>query len=208
MQFLVTKAVIFHHGCRSTAASFAPNPDIPPHSRTVQRGAAAGTAPRPYKIPSTKDARLPSNIPLRSFGPAQRSNNIDHSRLSTTHTHLSGDTTNRPSFSSESSWTDTGDIGDQLDDHDPVRLQLPDDVEEELLAGVNGQQRRPKKVRLREPLPQHRDPSLSRTGTLDKTAIQIPAVRPRPPSRAQRFVGGIMAGSSGAVHGLTGQALM
>jgi len=41
----------------------------------------------------------------------------------------------RLSSGSESSWTDTGDIGEQpADEHDPVRLQLPDELAADLEA--------------------------------------------------------------------------
>ncbi|KAG6012639.1 hypothetical protein E4U54_007404, partial [Claviceps lovelessii] len=123
----------------------------------------------------------------------------------------------RPSSGSESSWTDTGDIGDRLgddddddDDDDPVRLKLPEDLEQELLAGVH---KRPskhhKKVRIQVPSPQRHRHSQSIPVTLvDKEAIEIPSIQPRRPSRAQRCIGAVMSGQSGSIHGLTGRALI
>jgi sugar porter (SP) family MFS transporter len=112
--------------------------------------------------------------------------------------------------STESSWTDTGDIGDQLDDADPLRLQLPHEIEEELLASHTS--RRPlkhqKKVRIQDPSPQRHRGRAYNSGLIDKEAIEIPYVAPRKPSRADRCIGAIMSGRSGSIHGLTGKALL
>lgn len=169
---------------------------------------AAASAPISIKIPPQQGSRVPSNIPLRTLPSRTSSDNnaASASLLPTNHHH--GNSARRSSFGSESSWTDTGDIGEQLDEDDPVRLQLPDTVEDELLAGVSGRQRRQKKVRIYEPSPKRYDRSSSRPRTIDKEAIQIPNVRPPRPSVGQRFVGFIMAGPSGAIHGLTGKALL
>lgn len=118
-----------------------------------------------------------------------------------------------PSFDSESSWTDTGDIGDRYDDvNDPVRLQLPDDLQDELLAGVAKRQPRSgrgtKKVRIYSPSPQSRYRAPSQHYHIDKEAIRVPNPQPRPASRGERCVGSIMAGRAGALHGLTGKALL
>lgn len=102
---------------------------------------------------------------------------------------------------------------DQYDDeHDPVRIQLPEEIEEELLAGV---QRRTtkynnskKKVRIHDPSPRRYDDFESPPRIINKEAIEIPYARPRYPSRAERCIGAIMAGPSGSVHGLTGKALL
>ena len=114
------------------------------------------------------------------------------------------------SSGSDSSWTDTGDIGDQLgDEHDPVRLQLPEDLEQELLAGSqNRQSRHPKKVRIQDWSPERYERSQSPPRILDKEDIEIPKVKSRRPSRAERCIGAIMSGRSGSIHGLTGKALM
>lgn len=119
------------------------------------------------------------------------------------------------SSGSESSWTDTGDIGEQLadDDDDPVRLQLSNEVEQELLAGV--QRRHPKshphnqkRVRIQASSPRRRQLSHSQEKPIDKEAIEIPDFTPLPPSRALRCIGAIMSGRTGSIHGLTGKALM
>lgn len=118
----------------------------------------------------------------------------------------------RSSYSgSESSWTDTGDLGEQLDEHDPVRLQLGSDIEDELLANVH--RRHPKKhgnqkrVRIQDSNSHHR-PSRSRSALINKEAIEVPNFDPPGPSRVERLLGTIMAGRTGSIHGLTGKALM
>lgn len=174
-------------------------------------GRCCSTAPEPPKIPSTTPSRLPSNIPLRTL-PTRL--DIDQDSQSASLLGFSNPARSsqaRLSSGSESSWTDTGDIGDQLaDDNDPVRLQLPDELEQELLAGVQKRQsKHQKKVRIHDPSPQryHRSESIHPT-PIDKEAIEIPPIKPLRPSRAERCIGAIMSGRSGSVHGLTGKALI
>ncbi|RFU81298.1 high-affinity glucose transporter [Trichoderma arundinaceum] len=196
-------------------------PSRPPRRlriKSLQAGAAADQPPKPPNIPPQKSSRLPSNIPLRTL--PSRFNEQDFDQDSPSASLLStrgygAPHHNRPSSESEtSSWTDTGDIGDQYgDEHDPVRIQLPEDIENELLAGVQRRQSKPlfksqKKVRIHDPSPHRRNHSLSPSFVFDKEAIEIPDTRPRPPTRAERCIGSIMAGSSGSIHGLTGKALL
>ena len=109
---------------------------------------------------------------------------------------------------SESSWTDTGDIGVQKgDDDDPVRLQLSDDIEEELLAGVQQRSRNShKRVRIQSasPGPHGHSPR----AVIDKEAIEVPRVIPPTPPVGARCIGFIMSGRSGAAKGLTGKPLL
>ncbi|KAK5997193.1 High-affinity glucose transporter-like protein [Cladobotryum mycophilum] len=175
-------------------------------------GAAVYQHHKSPKIPPPKSSRLPSNIPLRTL-PSRSDHDHDHDSPSASLLPSRGDgapLSRRPSGSDSSSWTDTGDIGDQLgDEHDPVRIQLPDDIEDELLAGVHRRQHKPqKKVRIYDPSPHPSDRSISQPGVIDKEAIEVPNVRPRYPTRAERCIGAIMAGSSGSVHGLTGKPLL
>ncbi|UKZ77240.1 hypothetical protein TrVFT333_004960 [Trichoderma virens FT-333] len=173
--------------------------------------------PLPAPPAPNRQARLPSNIPLRTLPSRSDLDKQDQDSPSASllSTRGYGAPHHRPSSESEtSSWTDTGDIGDQYgDDDDPVRIQLPEDIENELLASVQRRQSKPlykshKKVRIHDPSPHRRNHSFSPSPFVDKEAIEIPDVRPRPPSRAERCVGSIMAGSSGSIHGLTGKALL
>ncbi|KKP00578.1 hypothetical protein THAR02_07303, partial [Trichoderma harzianum] len=173
--------------------------------------------PKPPNIPPPTSTRLPSNIPLRTL-PSRSDldkDDQDSPSASLLSTRGYGAPHHRPSSESEtSSWTDTGDIGDQYgDDNDPVRIQLPEDIENELLASVQRRQSKPlykshKKVRIHDPSPHRRNHSFSPAPFVDKEAIEIPNVCHRPPSRAQRCIGSIMAGSSGSIHGLTGKPLL
>ena len=119
----------------------------------------------------------------------------------------------RHSFSdsgSDSSWTDTGDIGERkADDDDPVRLQLSNDVEEELLAHVQNRHRKSqKKVRIQGSSPGPYDRSPTGRAAIDKEAIEVPRFVPPAPARSARCIGFIMSGRSGAAKGLTGKALL
>ncbi|KAM0744938.1 hypothetical protein ACQRIT_000322 [Beauveria bassiana] len=206
--------------CMSPPCPGSISSSSPPSSR-LQVGAAA-RQPRSLKIPPHKGSRLPSNIPLRTIQPRQNDDASHHDHRHHPPSRLSSSADNRPvaghirpaSSDSESSWTDTGDIGDRYDDlHDPVRLQLPDDIEAELLAAVPKHRQRPdrgsKKVRIRTPSPprRHRSSS-SHYHHIDKDAIRIPNPPPRRPTRAERCIGSIMAGRTGGLHGLTGKPLL
>lgn len=179
-------------------------------------GCCCSTAPQPPNIPSPKSSRLPSNIPLRTL-PSRSDHDRDREYYQPTSYHDGrGDDSHHhrhPSFSlsgSESSWTDTGDIGEQHADDDPLRLQLGDEIEEQLLAGVQRRSaKHGKKVRIHAPDARAHDRSRSRDRVIiDKEAIEVPDVAYRTPSRAERCLGAIMSGHTGSIHGLTGKALM
>jgi hypothetical protein len=106
--------------------------------------------------------------------------------------------------STESSWTDTGDIAEQLaDEEDPLRTRLGDDIHDELLAGV----RRPlgkKRVRVQAP-PGHSRTS-PRRRSINKETIEVPDSATRRVTKAERLLATIMGSNS--IHGLTGRPLM
>ncbi|CAG9979396.1 unnamed protein product, partial [Clonostachys byssicola] len=174
-------------------------------------------APKPPNIPSSTSSRLPSNIPLRTLRPGRDNDSASASLLSRpqrrdyrpggSNSHHR-DRSSSSSSESESSWTDTGDIGEHKDESDPLRLQLGQGVEDELLAGVQRRQRRQKKVRIQHPSPDRRRRSPSPYGLIEKASIQVPVVDIPPPSRTSRCIGFIMSGGYGAAHGLTGKALL
>lgn len=119
-------------------------------------------------------------------------------------------------FHSESSWIDTGDIAEQLDDEDPIRDRLTSNLDDdEVLAGVL---RRHPRYREKNHKHVHYDskrslssPSRSRSpyrpGVVSKEAIEIPEPAPRRVSWAERKIAVIMAGGTG-IHGLTGKPLI
>ncbi|KAL6400655.1 sugar transport protein STP1 [Ilyonectria robusta] len=187
--------------------------------------------PQSSKIPPPKPSRLPSNIPLRtlpsrpnrddhpydsdsaSTSSLSSRNDGDHDHNHDNHHHASSSRPQqrrrRSGSGSESSWTDTGDIGEQLADDDPLRLQLSNELEQELLAGVDRrhQKHHHKRVRIQDN-PHHHRRSHSRPAVIDKEAIEVPNFTPRRPSRGERLIGAIMSGSTGSIHGLTGKALI
>ncbi|RGP61993.1 sugar transport stp1 [Fusarium longipes] len=197
-------------------------------------GLSFSLPPHLPKIPPSRSSRLPSNIPLRTLRPDNHqhqdpdsqatsllASRNDHDRDSDSDDsddtnpqrhHDAAKSKRRSSYSgSESSWTDTGDIGEQLaDEHDPVRLQLGSDIEDELLANVHRRQPKhgnQKRVRIQDSNSRHRS-SRSRSALINKEAIEVPNFNPPGPSRIERILGTIMAGRSGSIHGLTGKALI
>ncbi|KAG7285234.1 hypothetical protein NEMBOFW57_009855 [Staphylotrichum longicolle] len=117
--------------------------------------------------------------------------------------------------SDESSWTDTGDIAEQLAEDDPLRQRLNDTLDDDILAGVFNKRHqkhhnRPRKqVRYREPLSSGSSRSASRhAGAISKEAIRVPDVAHRKTTRAERLLAAIMTGGTSSIHGLTGKPLL
>lgn len=108
-----------------------------------------------------------------------------------------------------SSWTDTGDLAEQLADvEDPLQIHLRKSLDEEFLrrAGARPRGKRTKRrVHYSEELlreQQHR---------IDKEAIEIPRPAPRRVSRAERILAIIMSPSNrqtAQMHGLVGKPLL
>ncbi|KAK3297656.1 uncharacterized protein B0H64DRAFT_458014 [Chaetomium fimeti] len=132
--------------------------------------------------------------------------------------HGRGHPVDQAGYSSESeeddsSWTDTGDIAEQLDDEDPLRQRVTETLDgDDTLAGVlkkKHHSRHSKRVRYREPLSSGSSRSTSRhAGVIDKEAIQIPNIGNHKASRAERLLATIMTGGSSSIHGLTGKPLL
>lgn len=126
-----------------------------------------------------------------------------HRRSADGHHHHPDDTRRRSTDSSESSWTDTGDIAEQLGDEDPLRYTLSHETDDELLAGLNRRHPKQKRVRIQPP-PGHDDHA---HGGIDKEAIEVPRITPKRQSLTLRVIGFIMTGGR-SLHGLTGKALI
>ncbi|KAF4126320.1 Sugar (and other) transporter [Geosmithia morbida] len=175
---------------------------------------------------SSRAPRIPSNIPLRTLPSRSASGYHSYQDADSASTSLLAshqghgfqphdhDPQTRHSLSSdsESSWTDTGDIGEQKgdSDDDPVRLQLSEDIEDELLAGLDRRHNRGgshKKVRIHGGSPT-RYSYYSSPVPQDLKDIEVPDVIIPPPTLSSRFFGLIMSGRTGAIHGLTGKALI
>lgn len=107
---------------------------------------------------SKSNARLPSNIPLRTIPHASASTSRSHdthddteettsflqagagtgvgARAGSSHTGYRVDTPGSDSGDDTDSWVETGDIGDQIDAQDPLRARLNDTLDESVLAGL------------------------------------------------------------------------
>lgn len=159
-------------------------------------------------IASQADNLLPSNIPLRTLPSRSREATPFLEAGQTGVGHRSGRSLELGD-SSDSSWTDTGDIGEQLaDEDDPVRIQLPEDLEEELLAGVARRQPKLKRVRVRAPLEGEYPQPGSHARLISKETIDIPEAVPRCSPWFERLIASITMGRLGSIHGLTGRPLM
>ncbi|KAI0143245.1 hypothetical protein BJ166DRAFT_597155 [Pestalotiopsis sp. NC0098] len=165
-------------------------------------------------IPPPNQNRLPSNIPLRTLTSrpehhgAQSTSLLAGSRDDVHHDRPSSDSAD----SDFDSWTDTGDIAEQLaDEQDPLRLRLADTSlkDDGLLAGVVDKKRsKHKRVQFRRSVSEHSPQPSSHlhAGVIDKEAIEIPDVPLRRPSRAGRLLSAIMPGTG--LRGLTGKNLI
>ncbi|KAK4162244.1 putative high-affinity glucose transporter [Cladorrhinum sp. PSN259] len=177
------------------------------------------------KIPSpSSSTRLPSNIPLRTLPVHDAQNRQSLGLLSSSH-HGRGHAVDEPGYSDSedddadgsggSSWIDTGDIAEQLDDEDPLRKRINETVDDETLAGIfkrhpkRKHHKTQKRVHYQDPSPARSSRSTSRhTGVVNKEAIQIPNAAHRSVSKAERILAAIMTGSRSSIHGLTGKPLL
>lgn len=190
-------------------------------------------------IPSSTPSRLASNIPLQTIHGIRNSSAADRGEQSesllpaehqptargvynpsqTVRHRRNASTGSEPASyaGSESSWTDTGDIAEQLTAEDPLRDRLLDEpAHADFLAGIvkrQSQHKKHKRVRYQESTTSSRNRSTSpyqhhRAGLVNKEAIHIPdAVVPQQ-SRAERLIARIMSGGSSPIHGLTGKPLI
>ncbi|ORY64041.1 and other transporter-domain-containing protein [Pseudomassariella vexata] len=154
--------------------------------------------------------RLAANIPLRTLRPDQNAQST--SLLAGQRDQSSHDRRSSGSVvdSDSDSWTDTGDIAEQLaDEDDPLRTHLADtSPNDELLAGVLKKHPKTKRVQFRRSVSEHShgQSRLLHSGVVNKEAIEIPDVAPRRISGAERLLASIMPGTG--VHGLTGKSLI
>ncbi|KXX74384.1 High-affinity glucose transporter [Madurella mycetomatis] len=190
-----------------------------PWGSPASLGGRRGLFPISFKIPGPNQTRLPSNIPLRTL-PVHDEQDIRHDRqqsswlLPSSHGH--GHAADEPAYSGsddgsdESSWADTGDIAEQLDEEDPLRERLNDAFDDEALAGVLKRQpkQHKKRVRYQEPLSRNSPSPSQHAGSIDKEAIRIPDVARRKVSKGERLIAAIMTGGTSSIHGLTGKPLL
>ncbi|KAI0433263.1 sugar transporter-domain-containing protein [Xylaria sp. FL1042] len=163
-----------------------------------------------FKIPPSTPNRLPSNIPLRTL--ASRSDHGQSTSLLDDHRqhHRSSHERHSDDSADFDSWTDTGDLAEQLaDEEDPLRKSLADtSLHDDLISGVlKRHPKHSKRVQFKRSVDEHSyRRSGSTTGLIDKEAIQIPDISPRRISRGERCIAAIMPGTG--INGFTGKALV
>jgi len=163
-------------------------------------GRAAPNQPSAAKIPSfSTNSRRPANIPLHTLRPSHPEQATESEKQSL----------RRSSDSDFSSWSDTGDIGDQLAAEDPLGIRLEAALEE---TAPGAQSKRLKKKSKKV----HYASSTSSRHDDEKRVVKrkedIPI--PEPPSRrlnlGERLLVAIMAPNDGPsrIHGLHGKKLI
>ena len=161
-----------------------------------------------FTIPSPKPFRRPANIPLRTLStPASRSNSQSPALLANREKRRSS-LSRSSSPPSEFSWSDTGDLAEQLADEDPLHTRIEASLENQGLVAASRSRRqsRSKKVRYREHSETRAEKSYQ--PGLVKEDIEIPEPGPRRISRAEHIIASIMSGGERQMHGLTGKPLV
>ena len=200
-------------------------------TRTPSGRGLLPNSPIPGKIPSpnpTAGTRLPSNIPLRTLPVHAERNDSQSLGLLGSSRHGRGHAVDEPGYSDSedddpdgsgnSSWIDTGDIGEQLDDEDPLRQRLSDTLDDDILAGALKRHPKRHKHHSSRKRVHYEDGGRSSSrssrstsrhaGIINKEAIHIPNAAHRHVTRAERIIATIMTGSRSSIHGLTGKPLL
>ncbi|RDL38266.1 Uncharacterized protein BP5553_02606 [Venustampulla echinocandica] len=179
-----------------------------PHARPVTPSVL--TLPT-FIIPSPQSSRRPANIPLRTLS-SQPSNSQSHS-AALLGSHADGKEGRRSSLSrsssddSEFSWSDTGDLAEQLaDEEDPLQIKLRESLDEEVFGRASRRPLRHKKVRYQEAFDSSEEKGVQ--SGIVKEEIHIPSPGPRYISRAEHIIAAIMSGGERQMHGLTGKPLV
>jgi sugar porter (SP) family MFS transporter len=121
----------------------------------------------------------------------EQGSDIDEARLS-------------ESSESLSSWTDTGDIAEQIGEEDILAARVQHD---ESLAGILKRPAKPSKPlkAARRSAPRR---STKRSGVVSKEAVHIPEVVKRRVPGLERLLASLIMGRSSSIHGLTGKPLV
>ncbi|PBP23914.1 hexose transporter [Diplocarpon rosae] len=164
-----------------------------------------------FTISPPKPLRRPANIPLRTLS-TQASRSDPHSaalldRHSDEKQGRRSSLSRSSSPSSEFSWSDTGDLAEQLGDaEDPLRIKIRASLDEQVFGDSPRRARNHKKVRYQD------DPERVELKTyhpgLVKEDIEIPRPGPRYISRAEHILAAIMSGGERQMRGLTGKPLV
>jgi hypothetical protein len=109
---------------------------------------------------------------------------------------------------SEFSWSDTGDLAEQLaDEEDPLQIKLRDSLDEQVFGSASRRPTRHKKVRYQDEATDTEEQKDYQVG-FSKEDIEIPNPAPRYISRGEHILAAIMSGGERQMHGLTGKALV
>ena len=158
-------------------------------------------------MPSSS-SRLPANIPLRtlsSTGPS-RSDSQSASLLAS-HTDEKQGRPESPSDSDLSSWSDTGDLAEQLGEaEDPLQIKLQETLDDQGLGSSSRRPIRQKKVRYQDDTEDYE--SKTYQPGIVKEDIEIPRPAPRYITRVEHIIAAAMSGGERQMHGLTGKALV
>lgn len=111
----------------------------------------------------------------------------------------------RSSTGSESSWSDTGDLAEQLADaEDPLQIKLRESLDDQIFRGSSRRSKH-KKLRYHSDV-EHREEK-GHPGIV-KEDIEIPEPPLRQISRVEHLLAAIMSGGERQMRGLTGKSLV
>ncbi|KAH8820468.1 MFS sugar transporter-like protein [Xylogone sp. PMI_703] len=109
---------------------------------------------------------------------------------------------------SEFSWSDTGDLAEQLaDEEEPLNRKLRETFEDEVFGDSPKRRARQKRVHYPSDLDDFEEKE-DQAGFVSKGDIEIPNPQPRQITRAEHIIAAIMNGGERQMHGLTGRALV
>ncbi|KAG9232499.1 hypothetical protein BJ875DRAFT_497412 [Amylocarpus encephaloides] len=161
-------------------------------------------------IPSPTSSRRPANIPLRTLSSHPSPSDSHSASLLGTRSDEKQDrrsSLSRSSEDSDFSWSDTGDLAEQLADEDPLQGRLRASLDEQVFGASSRRPARHKKVHYEGDLDDGQPEKHHQSG-LVKEEIEIPAPGPRRISTAEHWIAAVMSGGERQMHGLTGKPLV
>lgn len=104
------------------------------------------------------------------------------------------------------SWSDTGDLAEQLADEDPLTIKLRASLDEQVFGGSSRRPTRHRKVHYSEDVDNETEKG-HRSGIV-KEEIEIPNPGRRTISAVEHWLAAAMSGGERQMHGLTGKPLV
>ena len=174
----------------------------------VQRTAAQQSTT--VTIPSPNPPRRPANIPLRTLSSTSRNSHSERllGAQSDEKQGRRSSLSRSSSPSSEFSWSDTGDLAEQIADaEDPLRIKLRASLDEEVFGNTarRASTRHTKRVRYDDSVDV--EPKEHQAGIV-KEDIPIPNPGPRYITRVEHIIAAAMSGGERQMQGLTGRPLV